>query len=55
MANELKLKICRVCGRVVEVSGDETVECCGKPMEDVVPNTVVKKWKILYLILLNVQ
>ncbi len=40
MANELKLKVCRVCGRVVEANGDETIECCGRPMEDIVPNTV---------------
>lgn len=36
--NELKLKYCPICGKVVE--SDEEVICCGKPMQEVKPNTV---------------
>ncbi len=36
---ELKLKKCLICGRVVEVTDDEPVMCCGQEMVDVVPNS----------------
>lgn len=40
MANELKLKVCKICGKVVEVQENDEIECCGVPMEDIVSNTV---------------
>ena len=36
---ELKLKKCLICGRVVEVTNDEPVMCCGQEMVDVIPNS----------------
>ena len=36
---ELKLKKCLVCGRIVEVTDNESVMCCGQEMVDVVPNS----------------
>ena len=35
MSNELKLKKCTICGKVVKVENDEPVMCCGKEMVDV--------------------
>ena len=35
----LKLKKCLICGRVVEVTNDEPVMCCGQEMVDVIPNS----------------
>lgn len=42
MKNELKLYVCPICGNVVEiVNGDaKHIMCCGKPMQEIVPNTV---------------
>lgn len=40
MTNELKLKKCNICGRIVEVKDDEPVICCGQEMVDVIPNSV---------------
>ena len=37
---EIKLKKCLICGRVIEVTDDEPVMCCGQEMVDVVPNSV---------------
>ena len=36
---ELKLKKCLVCGRIVEVTDNESVMCCGQELVDVVPNS----------------
>jgi len=37
-----KLYICRTCGNIIEKINDSGVPvvCCGKPMEELVPNTV---------------
>lgn len=40
MTNELKLKKCTACGKVIKVENDEPVMCCGKEMVDVVANSV---------------
>lgn len=40
MANELKLKRCTICGKISEVDGNEAIMCCGKEMEDIIPNSV---------------
>lgn len=40
MSNELKLKKCTICGRTSEVEENENMMCCGKEMEDIIPNTV---------------
>lgn len=40
MANELKLKRCPICGRIIEVTNDEPVICCNVEMEDIIPNSV---------------
>lgn len=40
MSNELRLKRCTICGRVAEVEENENMICCGKEMEDIIPNTV---------------
>lgn len=37
---QIKLKKCLICGRVVEVTDDKPVICCGQEMVDVVPNSV---------------
>lgn len=39
MSNELKLKKCTICGRTSEVEENENMMCCGKEMEDIIPNT----------------
>ena len=39
MKNELIIKKCLICGRVVEVTNDEPIMCCGQEMVDVIPNS----------------
>ena len=40
MVKEIKLKKCNICGKVIEVTNDEPVMCCGQEMVDVKPNSV---------------
>ena len=42
MATKLEIYKCAACGNIVEVlhGGDGTLVCCGKPMQELVENTV---------------